>query len=298
MIKESLKIKTLLLTILPFMLLPQLYGFADGDKPAYRIFTGEGEAVTYSLMTDSLLKADVIFFGELHNNTISHWLQLELTIDLYAADSTALIMGAEMFESDNQLMLDEYLTGIIRERDFEAGARLWPNYRTDYKPLITFAAENGVHFVASNIPRRYAALINSKGLEALEELSDEAKSYIAPLPFPYDPELPGYKAMLEMGGPAMHANTNLPKAQAAKDATMAWFIADAFKEGKRFLHFNGSYHSDNYEGIVWYLNHYRPGLRIMTIATVEQDQTDTLDEKSIRKADFVLVVNSRVTKTY
>jgi uncharacterized iron-regulated protein len=284
--------------LLIVVLLPLLLAFAAGDKPAYVLFTGKGEKVTYSVMLDSLMKADVIFFGELHNNAISHWMELEIAMDLFRRDSAALVMGAEMFERDNQIILDEYLSGLIRERDFEAGARLWTNHKTDYRPLINFAAEKGIPFVASNIPRRYAAMVNARGFEALDALAPEAKKWIAPLPVPYDPELPGYKAMTSMGGTAMHANNNLPKSQAIKDATMAWFISSRYEPGKRFLHFNGSYHSDNGEGIVWYLNQYVPGLKIMTISTVEQSQLEALDPSERGKADFILVVNDRVTRTY
>ncbi len=280
------------------LLLPFLLAFHTGDKSSHSLFTGKGKPVSYQEMLAKLLEADVIFFGELHNNAICHWLQLEMAMDLQKADSGSLILGAEMFERDNQLVMDEYLAGMIRERDFETGARLWDNYKTDYKPLVNFAASNGIRFVATNIPRRYAALVNSKGFEALETLSPEAKSYMAPLPVPYDPELPGYKAMLNMGGNAMHMNTNLPKAQAIKDATMAWFISSEYENGIRFLHLNGRYHSDDHEGIVWYLNHYVPGLNIITITTAEQEQLDVLDSVSVNKADFILAVNSLVTKTY
>lgn len=280
------------------MLIPALVGFVNSDKPSYQIFTGAGSQTTYSRMLLDLAKADVVFFGELHNNAISHWMEFELASDLYLLDTTALIMGAEMFESDNQMILDEYLKGQIRERDFEAAADLWDNYKTDYKPLITLAATKGIPFVATNIPRRYAAIVNGKGFEGLEGLSAEAKALMAPLPVPYDPELKNYKAMLQMGAPGMHANQNLPKAQAIKDATMAWFIAGALKPGKRFFHFNGSYHSDDHEGIIWYLNQYAPKLKILTIATVEQEQLDSLGTESLQKADYILAVHQNVTKTY
>jgi uncharacterized iron-regulated protein len=274
------------------------YGFTFTEKQAWQLFDKQGNPVSYSAMAEKLIGADVIFFGELHNNTISHWLQLELTIDLYRADTTALFLGAEMFERDNQLILDEYLLRMIRERDFEAEARLWRNYKTDYKPLVTFAHEHRIPFIATNIPRRYAALVHSRGFEGLEDLTDEAKRYFAPLPVPYDPELPGYAAMAGAGSPAMHAGSNLPKAQAIKDATMAWSIVEHWQPGKRFLHFNGSYHSDNDEGILWYLRHYKPGLKVMTISTVEQSQVQSLDTAFVGRADYILVVNERVTKTY
>lgn len=273
-------------------------GFTASEKIGWQLYNGKGEQVNWGTLLSEARKADVVLFGELHNNAISHWLQLELTMDLYATDSTALILGAEMFERDNQQIMDEYLSGMIRERDFEAEARLWNNYKTDYKPLVTFAAGKGLPFIATNIPRRYAALVHREGFEGLEKLPMEARQFFAPLPVAYDPELPGYKAMLQMGGPAKSPNQNLPKAQAIKDATMAWFIVQSHTPGKRFLHFHGSYHSDNYEGIVWYLKQYKPQLKVMTIATVEQADVTSLDPESKGKADVILVVNERVTKTY
>ena len=95
-----------------------------------------------------------------------------------------------------------------------------------------------------------------KGFEGLDSLSAEARSYMAPLPIDYDAELEGYKRMLEEMQGMGHANENLPKAQAIKDATMAFSIAGSFKDGKLFIHYNGTYHSNDYEGIIWYLNNY------------------------------------------
>jgi hypothetical protein len=112
--------------------------------------------------------------------------------------------GAEMFESDNQLILDEYLQGLISQSRFEAEARLWPNYRTDYKPLVELARENKLRFVATNIPRRYASVVNSKGFEGLDELSEQAKLCCRPLPVIYNPDLKAYSSMLEMEGMENH----------------------------------------------------------------------------------------------
>jgi hypothetical protein len=93
-------------------------------------------------------------------------------------------------------------------------------------------------------------------------------------------------------------NENFPKAQAIKDATMAHFILENYQEGMHFIHLNGSYHSDNYDGIIWYINQYREGLNIKTITTVSQDDIYTLDETNAGKADFIIVVPSDMTKTY
>jgi uncharacterized iron-regulated protein len=272
---------------------------AQKDKPAYKVFTGEGKKADYGDILKEATKADVVFFGELHDNPISHWLELELTKDLYTEKGKSLILAAEMFETDNQLLIDEYFSGIIKESSFESEVRLWNNYETDYKPLLDFARDSGLKFIASNIPRRYAAVVNSGGFEALDSLSPEGLKYIAPLPIEYDPELPCYKDMLSMGGGTMgHATDNLPKAQAIKDATMAYSIAKNRNDGETIIHYNGSYHSDRYMGIIWYLNLYSPGLKITTIATVLQDDVGKMDDENLGLADYVIVVPETMTRTY
>jgi uncharacterized iron-regulated protein len=269
------------------------------DKPAYRIFDVKGKSADYGDVLKSALEADLVFFGELHNNPVCHWLELELTKDLYAEKKEKLIMGAEMFETDDQLILDEYLAGKMKEKTFEAEAKLWDNYKTDYKPLVQFAIDNKVPFVATNVPRRYASLVNRSGFEGLDSLSREAMAFLPPLPVAYDPELKGYKEMLDaMGGQGGHSSPNIPKAQALKDATMAYNILKGFKEGNCLIHFNGTYHSNNFEGIVWYIKQARPELKIMTIASVEQDTLDELIEENLNLADFTLCIPASMGKTY
>ncbi len=270
------------------------------DLPAYKIYNQKAKEVKYKKLIGDALDADVVLFGELHNNPISHWMQLELTKDIFAEKGDQLVLGAEMFESDNQMLLDEYLDGTIKQRNFEAEAKLWDNYKTDYKPLIEFAKENQVKFVASNVPRRYASLVHSNGFEGLNDLSEGAKILLPPLPVAYDPELPGYTAMIEMMGGmgSDHANDNLPKAQAIKDATMAHFILQNLAAGQTFIHYNGAYHSNNFEGIYWYLKQQRPELKILTITTVEQESMDDLTEENTGVADYTICVPADMTKTY
>ena len=268
------------------------------DKPAYRIFDSKGKAVKYDKLLKQASEADVVFFGELHNNPICHWLQYELTKDLYSLNNKNIILGAEMFESDNQLVINEYLTGLISTTSFEKEARLWSNYNTDYKPLVEFAKDSNLVFIATNIPRRYASVVFKKGWEGLDSLSAQAKSYIAPLPVEYDPEVECYKKMTE-GMPAMggHSSATLPMAQAIKDATMAYNIAGYINDNL-FIHYNGAYHSDNFQGILWYLEKYKPGLKIVTISTVEQEEVKKLEIENKCKADFIIAVSENMTKTY
>jgi uncharacterized iron-regulated protein len=269
------------------------------DKPAYRIFTGEGKKADYQDMLKQALRADVVFFGELHDNPIAHWLELELTKDLHAEKGSNLILAAEMFERDNQIIIDEYFSDLIKESSFETEARLWKNYGTDYKPLISFAKKNNLKFVASNIPRRYASIVSSGGFDALQKISEDGRKNIAPLPIDYDPELACYKDMLNMNmGPKGPNPENFPKAQAIKDATMANSIVKYRQPGQMVIHYNGSYHSDRYQGILWYLNRYSPSTKSVTITTVLQDETGKMSEESIKMADFVIVIPASMTRTY
>jgi len=268
--------------------------FSQG-KTAYQIYNTNGELVSYEKMVATMNDADIVLFGELHNNPISHWLQFEITIDL--AQNNKLILGAEMFEADNQDELNQYLKGEIDQKALDTLARLWPNYKTDYAPLLDIAKERQLNFIATNIPRRFANMVFKKGFEALDVLTDEEKSWIAPLPIEYDPELPGYKSMPSMMGGG-HGSENLPKAQAIKDATMAYFIDKNYISGYKFIHYHGTYHTDNYEGILWYLKRLKPDFKFLTVSTVSQADVNILLDENKGKADFIICVDENMTSTY
>lgn len=264
------------------------------DKKAYQIFDKKGKKASYEKLLKAGEKSEVVLFGEYHDNSVVHWLQLEFTKDL--AQKKDLVLGAEMLEADNQTQVNQYLNGEINQKQLDSSARLWKNYKTDYKPLVDFAKEKKFSFIATNVPRRYASLVFKKDLVALDSLSAQEKSWIAPLPIAFDINLPGYKSMMGMQGG--HAGYKMPKAQAIKDATMAYFINKNRKENSVFIHYNGTYHSDNYEGINWYLRKLDAGIKIVTIAMVEQKDISKLDAEHYNKADFILVIDEDVTKTY
>ena len=249
-------------------------------------------------MIRSLQKADVVFFGELHNNTFAHWIELQVLKDLYATN-TRLTLGMEMFEADDQVVLNEYLAGLIEEKHLIKESKIWDNYATDYKPLIEFARAHTLSVVATNVPRRYANLVYRKGLQSLDSLSSESKKWMAPLPIGIDYSLSGYKAMME--GMGQHGNgsaANLVASQALKDATMAHFIAANLVEGGVFDHINGAYHTQDYQGIVTYLKALKPDLRIVTLHTVEQEKIEDLDKSNMSKADFIFCITDDMTKSY
>ncbi|WP_167855526.1 ChaN family lipoprotein [Hymenobacter fodinae] len=288
------------LLLLPLLFLLLSFTMKD-DKPAYRLFTAAGKPVAYDKMLKDLAAADVVFFGEQHNDPIAHWLELQLTKDLLRLKQGQVVLGLEMFERDVQPLVDQYATGELTDKEFEEQSRPWPNYATDYKPLLLLAKQQKFRVVGTNVPRRYASQVAKGSLTALNELPAEEKAWLVPLPMQVDYELPGYKNMAKMfGGDAAHAAgvQNIIQAQALKDATMAHFLNQARPAGHLLLHLNGSYHSDNHDGILAYLRQTNPKLKVLTISTVLQEQLAKLDKENEQKADFVLVVPQDMTRTY
>ncbi|WP_113924280.1 ChaN family lipoprotein [Cognataquiflexum aquatile] len=263
----------------------------------YKIFDGKGKEVTFENIVKDSKKSEVIFFGELHNNSIAHWLQLQLLKNLQE-NGNKVILAAEFFERDDQLNIEEWFAGKMTDKNFEAEAKLWNNYQVDYKPMMLFAKKNNIPFVGTNVPRKYASMVSRKGLSVLDSLSEEAKKSIAPLPIEVDKTLPGYVGMKDMmHGSGMNADY-MVEAQALKDATMAYSLFDYLEKGNSILHINGSYHSNNYEGIIWYLNKAYPKTKILTISTVEQESIKELEEKSKGIADFIIVLPMDSPKSY
>ncbi len=282
----STLISALMLTILSVTVAAQ-------DAMPYRIFNQKGGSANEKRMLREMSNADVVLFGEQHNSPVAHWLQLKGTKHLMPS---GVIIGMEMIEADDQQHLEAFLSGKIDAKALDTLARLWNNHATDYAPIIDIAKVNDIKVVASNIPRRYASMVYRHGFGALDTLPATDKAWIAPLPIEYDPELPGYKAMLTMMGG--HGGETLPMAQAIKDATMAHFILSNLENGKTFLHLNGAYHSDRYEGILWYLRRKQPGLRVLTISTVTQTDLRKLEEEHRGKADFIICVDEDFPVSY
>lgn len=286
---------------LQVILLFSTFFMAAQDKPAYLLYNSKGKTAEYKDMVKDLSKADMVFFGEHHTNPISHWLQLEVTQSLYESVGDKLILGAEMFENGNQLVMDEYLAGFYdEEKMIPEMTQMWKNYKTDYKPLLDFAKEKKIPFIATNIPRRYAAMINKDGKDALKKLSPEAAKMVSPdLLKYYDPNVKAYAEMKDqMGGHVPKNMDNIQLAQAAKDATMAHFMLKNYKKPMLFLHYQGSYHSDNDQGIIWWVNKLKPGLDIKSISTITRTDWDKLNDKEkTALADYSIVVPDNMTQT-
>ncbi len=268
---------------------------------AYQFYDQKGKELKTDKLIKELAEYDIVFFGENHNSSINHWLQLKVTEALYEKKNGQIILGAEMFERDNQSQLDQYLNGKIDAKTLKDSARLWNNYMTDYKPLVDFAKAKKLNFIATNIPRRYASQTAKEGLESLNKLSEKEKNYIAQLPIRVSLETPGYQEMKAMMGDHAEGTKvmNFISAQATKDATMAESILKSLEAGKTFIHYNGNYHSKEFGGIYWYIKQKNPNLKMAVISVFEtEDPQLKIPKKDYVPTQFNLVIPSDMTKTY
>ncbi|RKZ34661.1 iron-regulated protein [bacterium] len=268
------------------------------ELPPYIILDKDGNKVGMENIIDIAEDGEVIFFGEKHNSSVSHYLEMEILKSLTEkVDSLAVAM--EMFEADNQTALNKYLTGKIDEQEFKNSVRLWENYDTDYRPLIEFSRENNIPVIAANIPRRLASMVSRGGIESWDTLSENEKKFI---PQKYKFLEDKYKElflatmdnnpmMKQMG--KVNIN-NLYYAQCVKDEKMAESVAEFLSEHPKYkiICYNGSFHSDYGLGIPQKLLFRMPNLQIITISTVIVPEDLELDAKNfvqeLDRADFII----------
>lgn len=282
------------------MLMMSMTTYAQKTPEIYRIFDAQGKEVSYEKMIKTVSATDVVFFGEIHNCVISHWMELKV-LEALTENNKKLKVGMEMLEADNQFIINEYTSSLISSDRFEEECRLWPNHSTDYEPLVYYAKSHHLPLIATNVPRRYASIVKEKGLAFLDSLSAEAKRYLPKLPIKYVENKNAQEGFALMGllGKAKETKPQLmAQAQAIKDATMGWFIAQNLKKGEQMIHFNGTYHSDARNGIIPYLLEYRPKTTISTIRAVRQEEIDKIEEDYLGLADFYICITEDMNMSY
>ena len=239
---------------------------------------GSGKDLNAAQLAKKLQHYDVVFFGEYHDQGEIHQAEAELLQAMHKLKGTKLALSMEMFEADNQDKLDKFLAGTLSEEDFLATARPWPNYRTDYAPLVNFAKEQQMPVIAANVPRFLAAHVakNNASAEGI------AEQYLQWLPkHIYAPE-GAYKDKFYAHMNSPEAPMKMPPARLAavyaaqclKDDKMAESIA-AFADAHQnmqILHINGCFHSDAHLGTAQKLEALRPKLKVAVITPLERKQ--------------------------
>lgn len=293
-------ITSILIAAFSWMLvLPTLAQVAPNPQP-FRVFDSRGRSATLSQVVEHCQQADVVFWGEEHNDAIGHALQADFFGQLITkyGSSRQIAVSLEMLERDTQVVLDEYLTDLITEKQFLESSRPWPNYSQDYKPLVLLAKEHGLPVIASNAPRRYVNLVARRGPEGLEALSATAKTWLAPLPYaPASARYASKFAALMGTGVAMHSK-HMIDSQALWDATMADSLSHFLKTRKRplVLHLSGRFHSEQKLGTVEQFLHLLPQAKVCVVTTISSPSFPAFDAKAHSGlGDFVILTDPTPT---
>ncbi len=267
------------------------------NNEVLQLVNGKGKKVSWEKMTQKMNEAEVVFFGEEHNCVMAHYLTLKLLKEWTSKDSLNRTFASEIFERDQQMVLDSVSAGQIALEDLEKHTRTWSNYKTDYEQMLKFAKQKGLPIIASNIPRKYASMLFKKGIDSLKSLPLNEQRLICPLDFKVDKTLSQYAKLTEMAQQMGDKGKYFIEAQAIKDATMGESIAKEVSGGRKVFHLNGSYHSDFQQGILWYLNTYRPNTRTVTFSILRQDGKK-LPKEMMGKADFIFIVPTDFAVSY
>lgn len=275
--------------------------FAFGaDTLLYRIYdTANKQEISLEELGRRASASDVLFFGEEHNDSVAHVLQHAVLQQLDKLHPR-VALSLEMFTTAEQLVLDEYLAGLITEKNLEADANLWKNY-ADYRPMVEYARENGLRVVAANAPRRYTNRVTRAGLSSLDELPHPSRALLAPLPIDtltgrYYDKFAGL-----MGGHENMGTMKIYQSQNLWDATMAYRIHLFLLNfpGTKVLHLVGKFHSDEKLGTVAQLGKYAPHLSVSNISCFPHESFDQPNwDEFAHLGDFVIITNPRVPRTF
>ncbi len=282
----------------------------------YRVYSAAtGKPSSLTDIVEAMRAADVVFIGELHNDPTAHQIEAQLlqaATERYgrgaARDARPVALSLEMFERDVQTELNEYLAGLITERQFLLSSRPWSNYASDYRPLVEFAREHTLPVIAANAPERYVNRAARLGGGSLSNLSQTAKAWLAPLP--YADASPAYAAKFKQfmgadqaghGSPHGGGASHLLEAQALRDATMGAAIAEELKAAPKalVLHVNGGFHSAGRLGTPEQLLRYRPQTRLMVVNIVSGAEFDEANAKRAgQSGDYVIVTDSSLPRSF
>ena len=312
-VKKSLFIQTI---ILMFLGLIDFTASAQLSEKNYKIYSVKlGKEISLNEIVEDMNNYDVLFFGEEHNDSVGHYLENKLVELLYQKFNNKITLSLEMFERDVQPIMNEYVKGFIREKNFMKDTRTWSNYK-DYKPMIEFAKKNKLDVICANAASRYTNIAGRKGQKALMELPNESKKYFAPLP--YDtasgkyceklmaltheatPTKPDTSAKKAPAIPLM-GSYNLIMGQSLWDATMAYSIAEYWNKNKnqKIFQVNGRFHSDEKFAIVTQLKKYAPKIKSLVISSGGDDAYPTIDWNAHKHlGDYIIITDPSVPKTY
>lgn len=243
----------------------------------YQIATPSGDIFPLTDLPDNLINADIILIGEWHTHSAIHRFQTDI-LKQFITHNIPTTLSMEQFSRDAQITVDQYLTGEIGEQPFMKQAHAWPNYESDYRPLIEYAKANQLDVIAANAPKPVVQCIGRMGLGYLETLAPQERRYIAKT---VDNSASQYKnkfmASLHHGTPDQTEKQF--SAQMSWDETMAESMVDYLKLNpeNKIIHIAGKFHTEGSLGTAASIKKRNPKLKVIVITPVTELRSDSLD---------------------
>ncbi len=283
-----------------FLLCTLMRGQIVFSDDMFRAFDAKGNPATIDQIIVAIGENEAIFLGEQHDDAVGHAVQMEIfkrAVAKYMADRK-IALSLEMFERDVQIVLSEYLNGLITEPQFMSSSRPWGNYKTDYRPLVELAKEKKLPVIAANAPRRYVNMVSRGGRNALNGLTKDAKKWIAPLPYgePSDAYAKKFKALMGTSPEAQMGIDRILASQSLWDATMANSVAKYLKDNKKplVIHLNGAFHTEGRLGTVEHLLKYRAKTKVLVVTIRFASDFKIFDKaKDTDTGDFVILTDAK-----
>ena len=285
---------------LKFLLFLSFTSLAQTYQQHYKIYdTRKKQLISLQDIVNDAGKADVLFFGEEHNDSIGHLLEKEILLRLNEAYPGRVTLSLEMFQTDVQSVLNEYLLDAIGEKNFITEARAWKNYK-DYRPMIEYSKLNRLNVIAANTPSRYTNSVTRIGLQALNKLPADSRKYLPPLPIDTATGRYHQKFMDLLGAHGM-GPMKIYQSQNLWDASMAGSILSYRQKHKKnkIFHVNGRFHSEEKLGVYARVIKHSPKLRALNISCFYDESFKNPDwSKFEGLGDYVIVTDAGVKRTY
>ncbi|KAF0216669.1 MAG: hypothetical protein FD174_3606 [Geobacteraceae bacterium] len=194
----------------------------------------DGKLIGFAGMIEDIKGSSIVFAGELHDSREHHRIQLDVIKALHKA-GVPLAIGLEMFDSENQPALDQWVAGKMELLDFVQIYRQnwtipWPMYDS----ILLYARNNGIPLIALNVPRDIVQKVYRSGVSSL---SVEEKKVLPPditcrIDAPYMKFIKSiYAGHLTEGSSLEY----FCEAQLLRNKTMAWYLMAYLKKNPQRL---------------------------------------------------------------
>ncbi|EKZ9008307.1 ChaN family lipoprotein [Vibrio alginolyticus] len=243
----------------------------------YQLYTPSGEHIALSKLPIELQQADVILIGEWHTHAGIHRFQTNMLKQLTSYDRS-LALSMEQFTRDKQPVVDAYLRGEIGEQYLMKQANAWPNYESDYRPLVEFAKQKNLPVIAANAPKSIVRCIGRQGLDYINKLDDDQRMFIAQaINTGSSPYKEKFMASMHHGKPEQTEKQFA--AQVTWDETMAESIVSYLDDnpGAQIVHVAGKFHTEQGLGTAASILSRNPSLKMVVISPTDNVLSDNTD---------------------